>query len=32
MADFGMEDLEYWNERIEKLARDCGLDYYESGI
>jgi len=28
MADFGMKDLEYWNERIEMLARDCGLDYY----
>ena len=28
MADFCIKDLEYWNERIEKLARDCGLDYY----
>jgi stage V sporulation protein R len=29
MADFSLNDLEYWNERIEKLAKDCGLDYYE---
>jgi len=28
MADFSIKDLEYWNERIEKLARDSGLDYY----
>jgi len=28
MADFSILDLEYWNERIEKLATDYGLDYY----
>lgn len=28
MADFSIKDLEYWNERIEKLAKDFGLDYY----
>ncbi len=28
MADFSIRDLEYWNERIEKLAKDYGLDYY----
>lgn len=28
MADFSILDLEYWNERIEKLVRDFGLDYY----
>ncbi|MHB8065023.1 MAG: SpoVR family protein, partial [Ruminiclostridium sp.] len=28
MSDFRIKDLEYWNERIEKLASDCGLDYY----
>ncbi len=28
MADFSIRDLEYWNECIEKLAKDCGLDYY----
>lgn len=29
MADFSISDLEYWNERIEKLAKDFGLDYYD---
>lgn len=28
MADFCILDLEYWNERIEKLAGDFGLNYY----
>ncbi len=28
MTDFSLADLEYWNERIEKIAKDCGLDYY----
>lgn len=28
MTDFSLTDLEYWNERIEHLAKDCGLDYY----
>ncbi|PYG88448.1 stage V sporulation protein R [Ruminiclostridium sufflavum DSM 19573] len=28
MADFSILELEYWNERIEGLARNCGLDYY----
>ncbi len=28
MADFGITDLEYWNERIEGLAMSCGLDFY----
>lgn len=29
MADFSLKDLEYWNDRIENLANDCGLDYYD---
>lgn len=28
MADFSIRDLEYWNERIERVATDCGLNYY----
>jgi stage V sporulation protein R len=28
MSDFNVKDLEFWNERIEKLVRDCGLNYY----
>ena len=28
MSDFSISDLELWNERIEKLARQSGLDYY----
>lgn len=28
MSDFSIKDLEYWNEQIEKLAKDFGLDYY----
>lgn len=28
MADFSLKDLEFWNERIEALAKECGLDYY----
>ncbi|MCX7709958.1 MAG: SpoVR family protein [Clostridia bacterium] len=29
MADYSIKELETWNERIEKLARSFGLDYYE---
>ncbi|MDF2988379.1 MAG: SpoVR family protein [Eubacterium sp.] len=28
MTDFSLKDLEYWNERIESIAKECGLDYY----
>ncbi len=28
MTDFSINDLEYWNERIEEVAKECGLDYY----
>lgn len=28
MTDFSIGDLEYWNERIEHIAKECGLDYY----
>lgn len=28
MTDFSIADLEYWNERIEHTAKECGLDYY----
>ncbi|HEY5583444.1 MAG TPA: SpoVR family protein [Ruminiclostridium sp.] len=28
MADFSIKDLEYWNENIEKLAKNFGLNYY----
>ena len=29
MTDYSIKELEHWNERIEKIARDFGLDYYE---
>lgn len=29
MADFSIRELEQWNERIEQIAREVGLDYYE---
>jgi len=29
MTDFSIADLEYWNERIERIAKDSGLDYYD---
>lgn len=29
MADYSMKELEQWNERIEKVVHDMGLDYYE---
>ncbi len=28
MADFSLKELEYWNERIEKIAMESGLDFY----
>ncbi len=28
MADFSLKELEYWNERIEKIAADSGLNFY----
>ena len=28
MADFSLKELEYWNERIEKIAVDSGLNFY----
>lgn len=28
MADFSIVDLEYWNERIERIVKEYGLDYY----
>lgn len=28
MADFSLKELEYWNEKIEKIAKESGLDYY----
>ena len=28
MADFSLKELEYWNERIEKVAVESGLDFY----
>lgn len=28
MTDFSLGDLLYWNERIENIVRECGLDYY----
>lgn len=28
MGDFSLKELEYWNERIEKLALENGLDLY----
>lgn len=29
MADFSMRELEEWNEKIEGIVREFGLDYYE---
>lgn len=29
MTDYSMKELEQWNERIEKIARQEGLDYYD---
>lgn len=29
MADYSMKELLEWNERIEKIAKSVGLDYYE---
>lgn len=29
MAEFSLKELEYWNERIEKIAKEIGLNYYE---
>lgn len=29
MSDYSVKELEDWNERIEKIAHDLGLDYYE---
>ena len=29
MSDFSMSELEQWNEKIEEVAREAGLDYYE---
>lgn len=29
MADFSIKELEYWNERIEIIAKSFGLDYYK---
>lgn len=28
MTDYSINELELWNERIEKIARENGLDYY----
>lgn len=28
MADFSLKELEYWNERIEKIAVESGLNFY----
>ena len=29
MADYSVNELEQWNERIEEAARSAGLDFYE---
>lgn len=29
MSDYSMSELREWNEKIEKIAREAGLDYYE---
>ncbi len=29
MADFSIKELEYWNEKIEEISKEEGLDYYE---
>lgn len=29
MADFSIKDLEYWNEQIEMIAKEYGLDCYD---
>lgn len=29
MTEYSIKELEQWNERIERIARDIGLDYYE---
>jgi stage V sporulation protein R len=29
LADFSIRELEEWNERIEKIVQEVGLDYYE---
>ena len=29
MTDYGLKDLEQWNRKIEELARQVGLDFYE---
>ena len=29
MTDYGLKELEQWNQRIEELARPAGLDFYE---
>lgn len=29
LMEYTLKDLEYWNEKIEKLAKEAGLDYYE---
>lgn len=30
MAEFSLKELEMWNEKIEKVARGFGLDFYET--
>ena len=29
VLEYSMKDIEEWNERIEKIAKEFGLDYYE---
>ncbi|MCX7923195.1 MAG: SpoVR family protein [Clostridia bacterium] len=29
MSDYSLKEIEQWNERIEEIARDFGLEYYE---
>lgn len=29
MSDYSISELERWNEKIEEIAKECGLDYYE---
>lgn len=29
MSDYSLKELEYWNERIEKVVQEFGLNYYE---
>ena len=29
MSDYSISELEQWNEKIEEIVKECGLNYYE---